>query len=125
MLIAKLMVEINEKTMTKGASFVSNTYCRKDSRSSRRSGADAAIKELDQLHKRNCFTPVDIAEMTKEERRKAQEALMFLTEKRDKSVKGRMVYNGKPTREWLSREDCCEPNHRIGKYYAHSYRRRI
>jgi hypothetical protein len=29
-------------------------------------------------------------------------ALMFLTEKRDKSVKGRMVYNGKPTREWLS-----------------------
>jgi hypothetical protein len=32
-------------------------------------------------------------------------ALMFLTEKRDKSVKGRMVYNGKPTREWLSQED--------------------
>jgi hypothetical protein len=27
---------------------------------------------------------------------------MFLTEKRDKSVKGRMVYNGKQTREWLS-----------------------
>ena len=36
-------------------------------------------------------------------------ALMFLTEKRDKSVKGQMVYNGKPTREWLTREDLASP----------------
>ena len=36
-------------------------------------------------------------------------ALMLLTEKRDKSVKGRMVYNGKPTREWLTREDSASP----------------
>jgi hypothetical protein len=36
-------------------------------------------------------------------------ALMFLTEKRDKSVKGRMVYNRKPTREWLSQEDAARP----------------
>jgi hypothetical protein len=34
---------------------------------------------------------------------------MFLTEKSDKSVKGRMVYNGKPTREWLSQEDPASP----------------
>jgi hypothetical protein len=36
-------------------------------------------------------------------------ALMFLTEKRDKSVQGRMVYNGKPTREWLLRKDVESP----------------
>ena len=34
---------------------------------------------------------------------------MFLTEKRDGSTKGRMVYNGKPTREWLSREETASP----------------
>ena len=34
---------------------------------------------------------------------------MFLTEKRDSTVKGRMVYNGKPTREWLSKEDSANP----------------
>ena len=39
--------------------------------------------------------------MTQIERRKAQQALMFLGEKRCGTVKGRMVYNGKPTREWL------------------------
>jgi hypothetical protein len=36
-------------------------------------------------------------------------ALMFLTEKRDKSIKGRMVCNRKPTRELLSQEDEASP----------------
>ena len=34
---------------------------------------------------------------------------MFLTEKRDGTMKSRMVYNGKPTREWLSKEDSASP----------------
>ena len=51
-------------------------------------GADAATKEMDQLHRQNYFTPIDVASMTQEERRKTVEALMFLTEKRDKTIKG-------------------------------------
>jgi hypothetical protein len=47
--------------------------------------------------------------MTQIERRKAQQALMFLGEKRDRTIKGRRVYNGKSTREWLSREDSASP----------------
>ena len=34
---------------------------------------------------------------------------MFLTEKRDESIKGRMVYNGKPTRQWLGKEESTSP----------------
>ena len=49
-------------------------------------------------------------DLTPSERKKAMKALMFLTEKRDKSIKGQMVYNGKPTREWLSREDSASPS---------------
>jgi hypothetical protein len=71
--------------------------------------ADASKKEIDQLHKRTCFALLKVKEMKPSERKKAQMVLMFLTEKRDKSVKGRMVYNGKPTREWLSREDAASP----------------
>ena len=37
------------------------------------------------------------------------EALMFLSEKRDGKKKGRMVYNGKETRKWLTREDSASP----------------
>jgi hypothetical protein len=59
--------------------------------------------------RRSCFTPESFAEMTQIERRKAQQALMFLEEKQDGTIKGRTVYNGKPMREWLSREDSASP----------------
>jgi hypothetical protein len=37
------------------------------------------------------------------------EAVMFLTEKRDGTIKGRLVYNGKPTREWINKDDSASP----------------
>ena len=72
-------------------------------------GVEGAMKELDQLHQRTCFSPVDVSTMTQEERVRAMVAIMLLTEKRDGTIKGRCVYNGKPTREWLSREDSASP----------------
>ena len=52
---------------------------------------------------------MDVSTLTPNERARAQAALMFLTEKRDGTIKGRLVYNGKPTRDWLSREDSASP----------------
>jgi len=34
---------------------------------------------------------------------------MFLTEKSDKKIKGRLVYNGKPTRGFVNKEDSASP----------------
>ena len=34
---------------------------------------------------------------------------MLLSEKKDKTVKGRMVYNGKSSHEWFTREDAASP----------------
>lgn len=67
-------------------------------------GKEASMKESDQLHQRNCFTLASINDVTMEGQQKAQVASRFLTEKRDESVKARMICNGKPAREWLSRE---------------------
>ena len=64
---------------------------------------------MDQLHRRTCFTPILIKDLTKEEKEKAQKALCFLTEKPDGTIKARTIYNGKPTREWLTREDSSSP----------------
>ena len=50
-----------------------------------------------------------VNELTKQERERAQLALGYLTEKRDGTIKGRMVFNGKPTREWVSREESASP----------------
>ena len=47
--------------------------------------------------------------MTPEEKRQAHIMLTHLTEKQDKSIEGQTMHNGKPTREWLSREESASP----------------
>ena len=38
-----------------------------------------------------------------------QQALMYLAENCDSTIKGRMVYNGNPTLKWLRKEDSASP----------------
>ena len=102
------MSDFNSKHDTK-ASFSQQHMLKKGLLKFREAGEKAALKEAKQLHDRECFHTVNISEMTKEERRKAQEALKFLTEKRDGSTKGRTMCNGKPTREWLMKQDSASP----------------
>lgn len=64
---------------------------------------------MDQLHRRNCFAPILIADMTALERKQAMEALVFLTEKRDGAIKGQCIHNGEEMRKWLTREDSASP----------------
>jgi Reverse transcriptase (RNA-dependent DNA polymerase) len=109
MLIARFIQDIMMNVNQHGASFAQQYMLQKGLKVFGEKGHDALKKEIDQLHKRTCFAPLKVKEMKPSERKKAQMELMFLTEKRDKTVKGRMVYNGKPTREWLSREDAASP----------------
>jgi two-component sensor histidine kinase len=101
-LVARFIHDITINVNKHGASFAQQYMLQKGLKVFGNKGHEALMKEIDQLHKRKCFAPSKVKEMKHSERKKAQMALMFLTEKRDKSVKGRMVYNGKPTREWLS-----------------------
>ena len=50
-----------------------------------------------------------VAELTRQERVRAQEGLMLLTRKRSGSVKGRLAYNVKATRDWISKENTSSP----------------
>ena len=109
MVFARCMTELHEKISVEGQCYVQQYLLNKGLKEFGDRGAAASSKEMDQLHKRNCFTPISIKDMNPSERKKAQEALMFLSEKRDGTIKGRMVYNGKPTRQWLSREDSASP----------------
>ena len=51
-----------------------------------KAGKAAAIKEVKQLHDRTCFKPILVSELTEQERRRAQLALMYLSQKRDGTV---------------------------------------
>lgn len=74
------------------------------------SGMQSMGKEIEQLHKRNSFKPIDVSDLTDEEKWKAQNAIMLLTQKEgEEDIKSRLVYNGKETRKWLSREDTASP----------------
>jgi hypothetical protein len=99
----------NESAMSDGHSFGQQYIVHKGLKIFGDRGRTAAKKEMAQLHDRQCFYPIDIAELTPTEKRKAQESLMFLTEKRDKTVKARTVYNGKPTREWHDKDESASP----------------
>ena len=63
-------------------------------------GHEASVSELEQLHHRKCFHPVSVNEMTRNERLKAQMAMMLLTEKRCGKVKGRLRFDGRSTALW-------------------------
>ena len=60
-------------------------------------GVRAAKAEVGQMHHRTCFRVLAVKELTRRERARAQEGLLFLTQKKDGSVKGRLAYNGKKT----------------------------
>ena len=49
---------------------------------------------MKQLHDRSCFRPVHKCSLNKLERQRAMESLLFLTEKRDKTIKSQHCANG-------------------------------
>ncbi|CAJ1962818.1 unnamed protein product [Cylindrotheca closterium] len=59
---------------------------------------------------RDCFTPEFVKDITASERKKAQSAMMLLAEKQfEKTIRGRLVYHGDGTCEWLSQENTASP----------------
>ena len=73
-LIARLMVDINMRGTAEGQSFVLQYILQKGLKKFGDEGRKAAVKEADQLHNRNCFTPISVHDLTPEEKRKAQQA---------------------------------------------------
>ena len=72
-------------------------------------GVKSTENEIEQQQDRKCFRLVWIQNLSCKECRKAQRALACLSEKQNGDVKGRVIYIGKPTREYLGREDSSSP----------------
>jgi hypothetical protein len=106
---AKTIETITHAVSQRGAGFAQQYIIQKGLKKFGTRGKQAATDELDQLHKRNCFNPIDVSSMTRPEKNRSMQSLLFLTEKRDGRIKGRLVYNGKPTRQWLSKEEAASP----------------
>ena len=70
---------------------------------------EAAYKEMNQLHSRVCWVPIDPATLSDDERKQVLSSLLFVTEKRDESVKARMCLNGAKQRNWISPDEASSP----------------
>ena len=77
------MSEMNARATSQEACFGQQYLLKKGLEKFGERGTKSNEKELRQLHDRTCFRPISIAGMNTDEKKKAMEALMFLTEKRD------------------------------------------
>ena len=53
--------------------------------------------------------PINVSTLTVTKKSKLVNSLLFLTKKHSGKVKGGMIYNSKPTWEWLSKEESASP----------------
>ena len=72
-------------------------------------GDKAAMSELHQMVKRVCFKPIKLSELSESEIKKIQRAMMLLSQKSNGIIKGRLVFNGKGSRDYYTREEAASP----------------
>jgi hypothetical protein len=72
-------------------------------------GEEAVSKELSQLHFGDTFKPIHPKELNKEERQQVLASHLFLKEKRDASIKGRMAAGGNKERGTIDKQDASSP----------------
>ena len=67
------------------------------------------MSELTELHNMKTYYPVHAHKLTRQQRIDALSLLIFLTQKRDKKVKGHTCVNGSKQRGWISKESAALP----------------
>jgi hypothetical protein len=72
-------------------------------------GEKAVSKELAQLHFRDTFEPINPKDLNEQERKEVLESHLFLKEKRDETIKGRMVAGGNKQRGSVDKQDASSP----------------
>jgi hypothetical protein len=72
-------------------------------------GKKAVEKELEQLHMKETFAPVNEGDLTARQKKSALESLVFLKEKIDGSIKGRACVDGRKQREGSTKSDATSP----------------
>mmetsp|Transcript_26617 Transcript_26617/g.41320 ORF Transcript_26617/g.41320 Transcript_26617/m.41320 type:complete len:590 (+) Transcript_26617:1688-3457(+) len=70
---------------------------------------EALLKELAQLEDMNTFEPQHAQKLTREQRSEALRIINLIKEKRDDSLKGRTCVDGRPQRQYISKEEAASP----------------
>jgi len=111
---ANLMTVLRHKVQRrqvarKGNCFLVNYSLKKGIEKFGDKGYESAKSEMQQLHDRECWTPIHISTMSPTEKRKALESLIFLVEKKSGKIKARHCANGSKQRQWMDAEETSSP----------------
>jgi hypothetical protein len=98
-IFAATINHLNKRFSQNGKCFEQQLILQNGLKTFGKKGEESGTKEDRQLLDLKCFIPIKISELNEREIKRAVEALMFLTEKKDGTIKVRVVYNGKPTRQ--------------------------
>ena len=72
-------------------------------------GEQAVTKEMKQLLDRSVFSPIHPHKMSDSEQKKAMESLIFLTQKKDGTIKAKACANGSTQRQYIPKEEASSP----------------
>ena len=112
--LAMITCQINEH-MAKTPKVIHGTQCvityslKKGIQKFGEKGKQAALKEMKQLHNRECFKPIRKESLNPTEHKQALESLIFLTKKKNGVVIARHCANGSTRRGYMSWEEVSSP----------------
>ena len=93
-LIANVIKDLNDKAKVKGTSFVETYTLKKGLNKFGDQGYEASHGEMKQLHDRSVFKPINVSNLTPQEKKRSMESLIFLVEKHECRIKARTCANG-------------------------------
>jgi Reverse transcriptase (RNA-dependent DNA polymerase) len=103
--IARNMIGINHKHYQ----FTETYGLKKGLRKFGKDGYTAALQEMRQLHERTVFKPINIHELTHQEKKRAIDSLIFLVQKDDGRIKARTCANGSVQRDYIDKDEASSP----------------
>ena len=76
-------------------------------------GDKAAYAEMEQLHLRTSFKPVVPSDLTPSKKKEVLESIMLLKEKKDGTIKGRDVADGRKQRGFIDKNEAASPTAKL------------
>jgi hypothetical protein len=104
MVLMLLREGVMSTTTQSGVQFVTTYTLKRGIKKFGDKAVQATHKEMKQMVDRECFHPIHKSSLNETEGKRVLESLLFLTEKRDKSIKARHCANGSTQRAYMTRE---------------------
>ena len=109
MILCHIMQLILESVEGQGMSLVQQYVPEKGLKIFKKKGEKLVHKEMKQLDNQTWYLPLMLQDIMAAEKMQAQDTIVLLTKKWGGTIKARSVYNGKDTRDWISKEDSASP----------------